>query len=585
VNVARPWLIVATAVGAGLTASLVAQAVFLGDLLARLFQPPVTLHDVSLDLLGLAAATVARSALTTTGATAGVIAANRARGRLRHDALAAVLRRGPAWLAGERTGELAVTLGRGLDSLDTYIGDYLPRFVLAGLSPLLLLTVIGVLDWLSLVILLADLSVVPLFMMLIGRLTDQRVARRWAALTLLGAHFLDTVQGLPTLRAYGKARRQESQIEEVTNDLRRTTLAVLRETFLSALVLEMLAAVGTALVAVPLALRLIGGHISLAHALTILLLTPEVFLPLRRASADFHAASEGLSASDRIFELLGAADASASASASGGSGTAGVAGPGSGTAGLAGPGSGAAELATCTVPGPLLVAGLTVTYPDRGSPALSGVELEVAPGERVAVIGPSGAGKSSLLGAIVGLTPMTAGSITLDGHSQHHADPEWWRSQFAYLPQRPRLFSGSLMDNLRLGSPLPPSPARDEELAAVLSLAQLEALVAHLPGGLTAEVGEGGERLSTGERQRVALARALWRPGPMIVVLDEPTAHLDPGTESRIVAALDQWLGGRSLVVASHRARLLELADRVITLDPGRRRGSTKGERRALQAR
>lgn len=568
---ARPWLIVAAAVGAGLTASLVAQAVFLGDLLARLFQPPVTLHDVSLDLLGLAAATVARSALTTTGATAGVIAANRARGRLRHDALVAVLRRGPAWLAGERTGELAVTLGRGLDSLDAYVGDYLPRFVLAGLSPLLLLAVIGILDWLSLVILLADLSVVPLFMMLIGRLTDQRVARRWAALTSLGAHFLDTVQGLATLRAYGRARRQESQIEEVTNDLRRTTLAVLRETFLSALVLETLAAVGTALVAVPLALRLIGGHISLAHALTILLLTPEVFLPLRRASADFHAASEGLSASDRVFELLGAADASAPA--------------GSGAAGVAGPGSGAAELPTCTVLGPLLVAGLTVVYPDRGSPALSGVELEVAPGERVAVIGPSGAGKSSLLGAIVGLTPMTAGSITLDGHSQRHADPEWWRSQFAYLPQRPRLFSGTLMDNLRLGSPLPPSPTRDEELAAALSVAQLEALVARLPGGLTAEIGEGGERLSTGERQRVALARALWRPGPMIVVLDEPTAHLDAATESRIVTGLDQWLGERSLVVASHRDRLLELVDRVITLDPGRRRVSTQGERRALRAR
>jgi ATP-binding cassette subfamily C protein CydD len=559
VALVRVWLASSVAVGLGLTGCLVGQAVFLGDLLARLFSRPVGVHDVLVDLVGLGLATLVRSVLLSAGATAGAGAANRVRGQFRRDALRAVLERGPVWLAGERTGELAVTLGRGLDALDAYVADYLPRLVLAGLAPLVLLGVIGALDWLSLLILLAALGAVPVFMVLVGKLTDQRVARRWAALGALGAHFLDTVQGLPVLRAYGRARRQEAQIAAVTDDLRRTTLEVLREAFLSALVLETLAAVGTALVAVPLALRLIGGHMTLAPALTVLVLTPEVFLPLRRASADFHAATEGLSACDRVFEVLGGG-------ASATPGTAAAAPPGPHADRVGHDGSGDADPAG----GRLVASGLWVRYPDRDRPALDRIDLVVAPGERVAVVGPSGAGKSSLLGALLGLVPLAGGSITLGGLSQGDVDPERWRAGFAYLPQRPRLFSASLRENLRLGQPAAPDDADDAGLAEALSVAQLTDLVARLPDGLDAPLGEGGGRLSVGERQRVGLARALCRPGAAVVVLDEPTAHLDATTEARVVAGLDRWLAGRSLVVASHRQRLLELADRVVTLEGGR---------------
>ncbi|MHB1819341.1 MAG: thiol reductant ABC exporter subunit CydD [Streptosporangiaceae bacterium] len=546
----RVWLASSVAVGLGLTGCLVAQAVFLGNLLARLFSPPAGVHDVIMDLVGLGAATLVRSVLLWASATAGAVAANRVRGRLRRDALRAVLARGSVWLAGERTGELAVTFGRGLDALDAYVADYLPRAVLAACSPLVLLGVIGVFDWLSMVIVLAVLGAVPLFMVLVGRLTERRVARRWAALATLGAHFLDTVQGLPVLRAYGRARRQEARIAAVTDDLRRTTLAVLRQAFLSALVLETLAAVGTALVAVPLALRLLGGHMTLAPALTVLILTPEVFLPLRRASAEFHAATEGLSACDRVFEVLGtdAEDPAQPDAARSGRDT------------HAAPGTPGRRLG---------VTGLCVRYPDRQRPALEGVELVVAPGQRVAVVGPSGAGKSSLLGALLGLVPVSAGSITLAGLSQDDMDPERWRTWFAYLPQRPRLFSASLRDNLRLGLPQAPDGAADDQLADAISVAQLAELVTRLPDGLGTPLGEGGGRLSAGERQRVGLARALCRPRASVVVLDEPTAHLDASTEAQVVTGLDRWLAGRSLIVASHRPRLLELADRVVTLDGG----------------
>jgi ATP-binding cassette subfamily C protein CydD len=398
-----------------------------------------------------------------------------------------VLQAGPAWLAGERAGELAVTLGRGLDALDVYIGEYLPRLVLAVLGPLVLLGVIGIVDWLSAVILLAALSVVPVFMVLIGRLTEQRLARRWQALSTLGAQFLDVVEGLATLRAFGRARRQETQIAEVTDELRRTTLAVLKEAFLSALVLETLAAVGTALVAVPLALRLLSGHMTLAPALTVLVLTPEVFLPLRRASADFHAAAEGLSAMDRVFDILGPA-----------------AGHGTRVPAFGAP----APDTTRRGPTSLVLADVSVRYEARGGAALDHVDLEVAPGERVALLGPSGAGKSSLLGAVLGLVPFGSGTISLGGVALADADPRWWRSQFAYVPQRPHLFAGTLEENLRLGD-------------------------------IDATAGE-------------------------------------------LAAALDELLGERSLVVATHRGVLLGLVDRVVGVGDGQLKMSEQHSSKAV---
>jgi len=551
----RTWTALSVAIGVGLLGCLVVQAFLLGHLLAGLFGRPVNLSHLMPLLVGLFLATLARSLLLATASVTGARAANAVRGQLRRDGTAAVLERGPAWLAGERAGELAVTLGRGLDALDVYVGEYLPRLVLAVLSPLVLLGVIGLVDWLSAVILLAALGVVPVFMVLIGRLTEQRLARRWQALSTLGAQFLDVVEGLATLRAFGRARRQETQIAEVADELRRTTLAVLKEAFLSALVLETLAAVGTALVAVPLALRLLAGHMTLAPALTVLVLTPEVFLPLRRASVDFHAAAEGFSAMDRVFEILEPATGPDTRLPALGV-------PALGVPALGVPASGSAARA----PASLVLAAVSVRYEARGGAALDHVDLQVAPGERVALIGPSGAGKSSLLGALLGLVPLGSGTISLGGVALADADPHWWRSQFAYVPQRPHLFAGTLEENLRLGDIDPTSG----ELAAALGAAQLAALVASLPDGLATNVGEQGRRLSTGERQRVALARALLRHEAQILLLDEPTAHADPATEAALVAALDELLGERSLVVATHRGALLGLVDRVVGIGDGR---------------
>jgi len=562
----RVWLAASVGLGLILTGCVAVQAVLLGDVLTRLLHPPVTLQAVGSELVGLLAVTALRSVVLAASAPAGQVAANRVRGRLRRDGLAAVLERGPAWLAGERSGELAVTLGTGLDALDAYVGDYLPRLVLAVLAPVVLLGVIGGLDWLSLIVVLVALALVPVFMILIGRLTEERVARRWLALTALGAHFLDTVEGLATLRAYGRAHRQEEQIAEVTDEVRRTTLSVLREAFLSALVLETLAALGTALVAVPLAIRLIDGHVTLAPALSVLVLTPEVFLPLRRASADFHASAEGLSATDRVMDILEPAEGLEGEAAEP------PAADGAGHADRA-----AGSLAASSVgAGALEMCGVRVSYPGRPGDVLCGIDLDIEPGERVAIIGPSGAGKSTLLGAVLGLVPLSGGSIALGDRAQAETGADSWMADFASVPQSPHLFAGSLMENLYFGSSAI-TGSRGASLEHAIEVARLAPVLEGLAGGLDGDLGEAGDRLSAGERQRVAIARALLRSGAQVLVFDEPSAHLDATTEAELADRLDEAVAGRTLVLATHRRRMLELADRVVTIDRGRVVGVAPG--------
>jgi len=555
----RVWLAASVGLGLILTGCVAVQAVLLGDVLARLLHPPANLHSIVSELVGLVAVTALRSVVLAASAPAGQVAANRVRGRLRRDGLAAVLDRGPAWLAGERSGELAVTLGTGLERLDAYVGDYLPRLVLAVLAPVVLLGVIGDLDWLSLIVVLVALALVPVFMILIGRLTEERVARRWLALTALGSHFLDTVEGLATLRAYGRAHRQKDQIAEVTDEVRRTTLSVLREAFLSALVLETLAALGTALVAVPLAIRLIDGHVTLAPALSVLVLTPEVFLPLRRASADFHASAEGLSATDRVMDILEPAAKSNVQEAE----------PHANESVVKTERTADGPTASRAMAGELRLRGVRVAYPGRPGDVLCGIDLDIEPGERVAIVGPSGAGKSTLLGAVLGLVPLSGGSIALGDRSQAETGADAWMESFASVPQSPHLFTGNLEQNLYLGSSATPS-SRGASLEHALEVARLVPVLDGLPGGLKGDLGEAGERLSAGERQRVAIARALLRCEAQVLVLDEPSAHLDATTESELADRLEEALGGRTLLFASHRRRMLELADRVVTIARGR---------------
>jgi ATP-binding cassette subfamily C protein CydCD len=414
------------------------------------------------------------------------------------------------------SGSLAALATRGVTSAEPYLTRYVPALVLAGVLPVLTLVALVLLDPVSALIVLVTLPLVPVFGILVGLATRDRAQSQWRALADLSGHFLDVMRGLPTLVAFRRARAQSRVIAAVTDRYRRRTLGTLRIAFASSAILETVATISVALVAVTVGIRLAAGHLDLRTALVVLLLAPEAYWPLRRVGAEFHAAAEGVATFEAVAELPA------------------VPGP-------AAPGSGAASIH---------VEALSVVYPGRARPALGPVTLDIPARGVTAIVGPSGCGKSTLLAVLSGRLAPTSGYADGPG-----AD------EIALLAQRPVFVAGTLADNLRLARP----EASDEELWRVLRAVALADRVASLPGGLAADLAEDGRSLSAGERARLALARVVLSDRPW-VMLDEPTAHLDELTE-RVVAETVRTLGrDRAVVVVAHRPALAELADRVVTV-------------------
>ncbi|WP_446212616.1 thiol reductant ABC exporter subunit CydD [Micromonospora sp. IBSANI012] len=531
VPAARRDLAVLAVLG-GLTALLVvAQATALAALLA-------TAIDGRLDtvaLAGFVAAVGARALVAWAQGTVAARAAATVKATLRADLLAAVGRHGPGWVAGQRAGQLATLTGRGLDALDAYFTGYLPQLVLSVTVPLAVLARLVLADWGSALIIALTIPLIPVFGALLGWQAQAATERQWRRLSLLGGHFLDMVAGLPTLRAFGRARAQTDVVRRMADGHRVATMKTLRIAFLSALVLELVATLSVALVAVPVGIRLLSGGITLSTALLVLLLTPEAYLPLRAAGSKFHASMEGLTALDEALTVSAAP---------------------------------AAAPAGERVPAPdghgeIRFTDVTVAY--ERTTALREVNLTIRPGERIAVIGPSGAGKSTLLGLLLGFVTPTSGRVTVDGVDLAEVDRDAWRRQVAWVPQRAHLFAASLADNIRLGAPDTP----DAALATAVADAALQDVVADLPDGLATTLGERGHGLSSGQRQRVALARAFLRDAPL-VLLDEPTARLDSASEAVVLAATRRLVAGRTALLVAHRPALLADADRILRVEDGR---------------
>lgn len=533
----------AVAVGLASTACVVAQAALLASIVSRTFLGGAGLDDLRPPLAALAGVLVLRAALAGAGELVAARSAAAATTQLR----AALLERASRDAAGRRarpTGELAALATTGLDAFETYVSRYIPTLVLAASAPLIVLAWIAAHDRTAGVIVAVTIPLIPLFMVLVGLATTARANARLATLSELGAHFLDVVQGLPTLRAFRRGRAQGETIRLVADRFRRETMATLRVAFLSAVVLELMATLATALVAVAVGLRLAGGGLDFQTALAVLVLVPEAYLPIRAVGAQFHSSADGVAAVQRALDVIEAPDR--------------------------GPAPARAGDPALTEEWALRLEGVTVADGGRPRPALDAVDLVIRAGERVALVGPSGSGKSTLLSVLVGLTPPTGGRVLLERPGRPPldlatADPAAWRGQVAWAPQQPTLFTGTVADNVRLGNPSASEPA----VWAALRKAGLHGLVAALPAGLAAEVGEDGARLSAGERQRLALARAFLRPAPL-VLLDEPTSSLDPATEAAVEEALAGLARERTLVVVAHRLRLARSADRVIALDGGR---------------
>ncbi|MFF5206018.1 thiol reductant ABC exporter subunit CydD [Streptosporangium sp. NPDC000396] len=468
---------------------------------------------------------------------------------LRHRLLSRLQELGPARLSSHRSGELVTLTGRGLDALDPYLSGYLPAVAVAGVVPIAVLVRLFAADLASAVIVLVTLPLIPIFGALVGMHTKAVTERQWRALSRLGGHFLDVVRGLPTLRAFGRARFQAEVIRQVADAHRAATMRTLRVAFLSSLVLELAASLSLALVAVPVGLRLLSGSLELSTALLVLLLAPEAYLPLRTMGNKFHAAMEGVAAADQAFAVL---DGQAGRPASAGE----TSGTDATTGADAGAGAGTAP--------EIRLENVTVRYPEREEAALENVSLVIAPGERVALVGESGAGKSTLLHLLLGFITPTTGRVLVDGVEL--TDHDSWRARLAFVPQRPHLFATSVADNIRLGSP----GATFDEVRAAARAAHADEFVTALPEGYDTVLGERGANLSAGQRQRVALARAFCRPSADLLLLDEPTARLDGRSEAAIVTATRDLAEGRTAVIVAHRPAMIDLADRVIRLADGR---------------
>jgi thiol reductant ABC exporter CydD subunit len=529
-------------IGLGLSGGIIiaGQARLLSLVVSRVFLAGRSLGEVDGLLLTFLALSLARAALTWGGEISAGQLATRVKQDLRERLVAHLMELGPAYAWGERSGELATTALDGVEGLDAYFRQYLPQLALAALVPLTVLAFVFPLDWVSGLVLLVTAPLIPVFMLLIGTMADALTKRQWTALSRMSAHFLDVVQGLSTLKLFARSREQVQVIAQISEQFRQTTMGVLRVAFLSALVLEMAATISTAVVAVQVGLRLLYGQMAFDQALFVLLLAPEFYQPLRMLGARFHAGSEGVAAAQRIFEVLETPAPVAVATPS--------------------PVRSGRELA-----GHLSFDQVHYAYDDGQRAGLEGFSLQIAPGEKVALVGRSGAGKTTVAYLLLRFIEPDRGWITVNGHALQDLAPHAWREQVAWVPQRPHLFQGTVADNLRLARP----EATTEEMVWAARQAHAHTFIEALPQGYETPIGERGARLSGGEAQRIALARAFLKDAPLMV-LDEATANLDPEIEDLVQAAMGRLLIGRTALIIAHRLTTVHRADRIAVMEGGR---------------
>jgi len=541
---ARGYLLFTVVLGLAVTALVLVQAGLLAHALATAARG-IGAAALWPTLILLLVVVAGRALAAGGGETVALRAAAKVKSQLRARLTAHTLRLGPAWLGTQRSGEIATLATKGLDALDPYFARYLPQLVLAVAVPLAVLARVAAADWISAVVIAVTLPLIPVFAVLVGLHTKARTQRQWRLLATLGGHFLDVVEGLPTLKLFGRAKAQAQVIGEVSEAHRKATMDTLRVAFLSALVLELAAALATALVAVEVGLRLLAGHLGYQTALLVLLLTPEAYLPLRAVGAQFHASMEGATAAARACAILDTAPA----------------GPATARPRL-GPGRPAqVDLRTSTIK----LNEACVAYPGRDALALAGVSLEIGPGERITVTGANGAGKSTLLALLLRFAEPAGGTVEAGGTPLTQLDLATWRAQIAWVPQRPHLFAGTVADNIALGR----SGASQSAIQRAAARAGAAEFIEALPRGYATPLGDRAARLSAGQRQRIALARAFIRDAPLLL-LDEPAAYLDAITAAGILAAIETWSADRTVVLVSHGPGWAGQAGRTIVLDHGK---------------
>ncbi len=511
----RRFLVSTTACGVLISCCTIASSVVLADILARVITDPGarSLHGLLGPVSILLSLWIFRTLITWQQGRLAQRGASAVIADLSRSVLTATASLSPRQLAAARD-DAAILVTRGLDGLRLYFTTYLPALFIAVILTPATVAVIAVYDWQSAVIVLIALPLIPIFMVLIGLTTADRSDAALRAMATLQSRLLDLVAGLPTLRALRRVGGSATRIAELGAAHRRSTMATLRIAFLSSLVLELLATLGVALVAVSVGLRLVYGNVTLTAGLTALLLAPEVFWPLRRVGMAFHAAQDGKAAADNAFRLLDA---------------------------LPRPADGRQTVAAASA--------VTID--------ITALNAAVEPGRVTVIAGPNGAGKTTLLQAILGLNEPASGRIRVDGVDVADLDLRVWWAQVAWLAQRPMLLPGTVLQNLELFGPL-------GDVEEACRAACFDEVLADLPDGLHTVLGTGGVGLSLGQRQRLGLARVLGSAAP-VLLLDEPTAHLDAATECRVLQTITaRAAAGAMVIVVGHREPVLAIGDQIV---------------------
>ncbi|GIP33442.1 thiol reductant ABC exporter subunit CydD [Paenibacillus sp. J2TS4] len=518
---------------------LIFQAIYLARIADGAFlggRDLASLWPLLLVLLGIIAA---RSVLHTAGEYTSTQMAQRIKSDLRNRLLRKLAELGPNYGKGERSGELIGTVYEGVEHLENYLAKYLPQVALSAFIPAAVFFLVAGTDWISALVLAITLPLLVLLMILIGKAAKARTDKQFLLLGRLGGHFHEILRGLPTLQMFNRSKAQIEIISRISEEHWRSTMSTLRLAFLSALVMELFAALSTAIVAVFLGLRLIEGEIGFEAAFLVLLLAPEFYTPIRTLGTQFHAGMNGVTAAERIFHILNTESMGWVEQEEG------------------------LQLPPKREGYQIRFEGVSVHYPGADRPALSNFSLTIEPGERVAIVGPTGAGKSTLLDLLQGFIKPTEGHLYIDGVEMSQLSIRWWRSQLSVVSQRIHLFHGTVGDNIRLSRP----EASDAEMMAAAEAAQADAFVSVLPQGYNTMLGE-AVRLSGGQAQRLAIARALLRDSPLLL-MDEPTNGLDLANEAAVTKGMEPLLQGRTSITVAHRLSTIREADRIVVLAEG----------------
>lgn len=535
---AKRYIILVAITGAITAGLVIAQAFLISGSISPIIDGTSAPAAVLPLVFALIAVLVARAAVTWVQEAYGHRAAIGTMNALREKVLARAATLGPRWLAEGNTNQVVTFTSRGLDDLEPYFVKYLPQLLLAVTVTPATLAVVLILDWISALLIVFCIPIIPVFMILIGKMTESKAERKLRAMEHLGSQLLDLLAGLTTLKALGREQGPKRRVAELGDSYRRTTMDTLRIAFLSGAVLEFLATLSTALVAVEVGFRMVYGHLDLMPGLVIIMLTPEVFKPLREVGSQYHASTDGIAAANEAFEILETPAAAAGTRP-------------------------APDLTSATIE----FDALSIDAPGRATIAPFNLSAAISPGRVTALMGPSGSGKTTAANALLGLVHPSRGGVVLrtaDGERVDLAevDPDSLWRQVSWVAQRPAIVPGTVAKNT--------DPEQTASAAALSEAAQttgFDSVIAGLPEGWDTIIGQGGVGLSVGQRQRLALTRALISDAPL-VILDEPTAHLDARSEDQIVDAVRRLReDGRTVLVIAHRQALVAVADDVVMVE------------------